>query len=105
VKTRTWVYSVSLVLAILALFLVMAMASGGILAWVRLGPRREAWRGRSLHILWPVLIMSLGIVYPILHEGGHNIGLWLFGALDFGRIDMLGLAGYLATRDRPGTDL
>jgi hypothetical protein len=77
----------------LALFLVMAMASGGFLAWVRLGPRREVWRGRSLHILWPVLVMSLGIVYAILHEGGHNIGLWLFGALDLGRSDMLGIGG------------
>ena len=77
----------------LALFLVVVVASGGFLAWVRLGPRREAWRGRSLHILWPVLVMSLGIAYAILHEGGHNIGLWLFGALDLGRSDMLGIGG------------
>jgi len=77
----------------LALFLVVVVASGGFLAWVRLGPRREAWRGRSLHMLWAMLVMSLGIVYAILHEGAHNIGLWLFGALDLGRSDMLGIGG------------
>jgi hypothetical protein len=37
--------------------------------------------------------MSLGIGYAILHEGGYNIGLWLFGALDLGRSDMLGIGG------------
>jgi hypothetical protein len=77
----------------LALFVVVAVASGLVLAWVRMSPRWQAWRGRAWRILWPALVASLGLVYVILHEGGHNLALYLFGALDLGRSDMLGLGG------------
>jgi hypothetical protein len=78
----------------LALFVVVAVASGLVLAWVRMSQRWQAWRGRAWRILSPTLMMSLGLVYLILHEGGHNLALYLFGALDLGRSDMLGLRGH-----------
>lgn len=77
----------------LALFAVMAVASGSALAWLRLSPRWHAWRGKALWFLWPALVASLGLVYVILHEGGHNFALCFFGALDLGRSDILGLSG------------
>jgi hypothetical protein len=40
-----------------------------------------------------MLIVSLGVACAVLHEGGHNVGLWLFGGLDLGRSDVLGIGG------------
>jgi hypothetical protein len=78
----------------LALFVVVAVASGLVLAWVRMSPRWQAWRGYTWRILFPALMMALGFVYLILHEGGHNLALYLFGVLDLSRSDMLGLHGH-----------
>jgi len=77
----------------LALFVVLAVVSGLVLGWVRMSPRWQAWRGRAWRILFPALVMSVGLVYLILHEGGHSLALLVFGALDPSRSDMLGLHG------------
>jgi hypothetical protein len=78
----------------LALFVVVAVASGLVLGWVHLSPRWQAWRGRAWRILFPALVMLVGLVYLILHEGGHNLALLVFGALDLSRSDTLGLRGH-----------
>jgi hypothetical protein len=78
----------------LALFVVVAVASGLVLAWVHMSSRWQAWRGRAWRILWLTLVLWLGLVYLILHEGGHNLALYLFGALDLSQSDMLGLGGH-----------
>jgi hypothetical protein len=77
----------------LALLVVVAVASGLVLAWVRMSPRWPAWRGQALGVLWVALLTSLGPIYLILHEGGHALALLVFGALDLGRSDVLGLRG------------